>query len=176
MLQKFTNMKMKFILLLFLLSLSNLTLSQTKYFEKFPFNETISIKIVSYSNLDSTSEKWRWQSCITMPQLENTNVLGIDFSKMDKIKSLNLQQMAKLYEIANEDMSCPEFDSPTNCKDVKRGYGILFIDELNEIFAVIDFCFECNYWSRYPGETFEPICPEKLKLIYQFFIDNCFEK
>ena len=163
------------ITLIFLLSFSNLILAQTTYFEKFPFNNATTIKLVSFSYMNSVSEKWKSQSCINMPQLENGNVLEIDFSKMDKIKSLNLREAAKLYEIAIEDMSCPEYESSSDCSNVKSGYGILFLDENNEIFAVIDFCFECNFWSRYPGETFEPICPQKLKLISQFFKDNGFE-
>ena len=163
------------LLLIGIFYLPNLILAQTNCFEKFPFNQAVSIKLVSYSNMDSTLPQWKSQSCITMPQLENGNVLDIDFSKMDKIKSINLQQAAKLYKIANKDMNCPKYDSPTNCNDVKRGYGILFINELNEIFAVIDFCFECNYWTRYPGDTFEPICPKKLKLVSKFFRKNGFE-
>ena len=174
-LRKIDIMKIKFILII-LLGLSNLTSAQTSYFEKFPFNNAVTIKLVSFSHMDSASKKWKSQSCINMPQLENGNVLEIDFSKMDKVKSLNLQQAAKLYAIANEDMDCPEYESSSDCNDVKNGYGILFFDETNEIFAVIDFCFECNYWSRYPGGTFEPICPQKLKLISQFFVDNGFEQ
>ena len=149
--------------------------SQNNSFGKFPFNRTVSIKLVSYSNMESTYPQWKSESCITMPQLKNGNVLDVDLSKMEKIKSINLQQVAKLYEIANLEMNCTEYVNPTNCNAVKKGYGILFLDELNEIFSVIDFCFECNYWSRYPGETFEPICPKKLEQISQFFKENGFE-
>ncbi len=168
-------MKLKFILIIILLGFSNQILAQKPYFEKFPFNYATTIKLVSFSKMDAISERYKSQSCINMPQLENGNVLQIDLSKMDKIKSINLQQVFKLYEIASQDMNCPEYKSSSDCSDVKRGYGILFFDETNEIFAVIDFCFECNFWSRYPGETFEPICPEKLKLVSKFFKDNGFE-
>jgi hypothetical protein len=167
-------MKTKFILYFILLSLNSI-LAQTSYFEKFPFKETISIKLVSYSNMESTLPNWKWQSCITMPQLKGGNVLDIDLTKMDKIKVLNLKEAAKLYEIATAEMTCPEYESPTNCCDVKRGYGILFLNQLNEIYAVIDFCFECNYWSRYPAVSFEPICPQKLKSVSEFFVENGFE-
>lgn len=163
-------MKFKLIIISSLM-LSNLTLAQTLSFEKFPFNHTALIKIVSYTNRDSTYGN----SCISMPQLKDGNVLQLDFSKMEKVKSINLQQASKLYEIATEVTDCPEYKSPTDCSDIKRGHGIIFINEFNEIFAVIDFCFECNYWSRYPGETFEPICPQKMKLISKFFTDNGFE-
>ena len=72
-----------------MLSLNSI-FAQTSYFEKFPFKETVTIKLVSYSNMESTLPNWNWQSCITMPQLEGGNVLEIDLTKMDKIKTLNL--------------------------------------------------------------------------------------
>ena len=163
------------IILIFLLSFSNLILAQTSSFDKFPFKNTTKIQLVSFSEMDSFSEKWKWQSCISMPKLENGNVLELDLLKMDIIKSLTLRDASKLYEIATQEMNCPEYHSSSDCSNVKSGYGILFFDEINEVFAVITFCFECNFWSRFPGETFEPICPQKLNLISQFFKDNGFE-
>lgn len=163
---------MKFILLFFTLSLSNLSLSQS-CFEKYPFNETVSIKIISYSNMDSTLQQWKWQSCITMPILKDAlNIFDVDFSKLDVVKTINLKQAGKLYEIANkEDGNCLDAVSPKDCSNVKRGYGILFLDEQNRIFAIVDFCFECNLWTRSEGGLFEPLCDEKMQQLRQFFTE-----
>lgn len=154
---------------------SNLIFAQNIYFEEFPFKEATAIQLVSFSYLDPIDRIGKWQSCFTMPKKKDGSVLDVDLSKIDKIKTLSLQQAAMLYEIAIEEMTCPEYESSNDCIRVNSGYGILFRNDQNEIFAVIDFCFECNFWSRYPGGTFEPICPKKLELISMFFHDNGFQ-
>lgn len=167
-------MKYNLILISFLLFTKS-NIAQTLNFDNFPFNKAVSIKLVSYFDNSLIESKWKSKSCIEMPQMLNGNVLDVDFSKMNKVKSIDLQQIVELYKISNFDIVCNDYIDSKDCIDVKKGYGIIFFNEFDEVFAVINFCFECNYWSRFPGGIFEPICPEKIILISKFFKDNGFE-
>ena len=135
---------MKHLVLIFsiLISISNITYGQANLFEKYPFNEAVSIKLISYSNMDLTQPYWKSQSCIEIPLLNNAlNGTHVDFTRLDKVETINLLEAAKLYKIAyGDNFNCTVPIRPTNCNDVKSGYGILFLDQDDRIFTLLNFC------------------------------------
>jgi hypothetical protein len=161
------------LIFLFILSLISIKAKSQCYLENYPFNKSTSIKLISYSNLDSTYKQWKSTSCIIIPNKDPYDLFNIDYSKLDEIKTLKVIEIAKLAEISfGEKSGCiGHGDGTKDCGEVKKAFAVLFFNENNEVFEEIELCFECNHFASSKGFLLGWMCDEKFELIKNFFIE-----
>jgi hypothetical protein len=153
--------------------------SETQLKSKFPFNQVGAIKLISFEtkmedeigilhnffhldsgqhyHIDSTMiDTSNWKEVITLDTSRYQLLVNLMFNYAPfKISDLNIEWQSQCYRSKN---------------------AIVFYNRYNEIFAVIEICFECERMSFFPNDfKLAYDCTTKFELFRNFFADQGIE-
>ncbi len=140
------------------------SLTLNKRLSKFPFNEAIKIKIVSFEKPDS------FHFTYLLP-IKNKLV---DNTKLKETIILNNLQIDSLTNIIYNYGYKGIFHSfNENACLYKPKNAILFLDKNEQVFAFIELCFECGEYRMSDNRiSIGELCSQKYLLLKMFFYKN----